>query len=321
MTKLYDSLPFVNTGELLRDSTDWRTYKLKSEAISKAFNSARGQRIYECGSYLQFAVAASGEKRLMSANFCKDRMCFGCQKRRSLIIFHQLKSICCAISADNPTYKYLLLTLTVPNVKSSDLSSEIKHLHKSWDRLSRRAFFKKSIKGWFRALEVTYNARRDDYHPHLHILLCVTSGYFKNNYITRDSWLEAWQQATRYPHITQVDIRAVKPNPRHSKASSVESAVAEVAKYATKPKNYLCKGPDNQYFAHYKVVRELSAGIAYKRMIAYGGLLKEYHLKLRQQDVESDQVDLVHIDSDNKLVNAVMIQVFRWDVGFRDYVN
>lgn len=330
MTSLYDSLPVVyGTGEILSDEkTNWRNTKLRNEAVAKSFENENSQpmmnrftRMMDCGAYLKFAVSSTGEKRLTQANFCRDRMCPGCQRRRSLVIFHQVKNICSEIKKDFPTYKYLLLTLTVPNVKSDNLGDEIKHLHSSWKRLSERAFFKKSIKGWFRALEVTYNGDRDDYHPHIHVLLCVPSGYFKKNYISRDKWLDYWREATRYPHVTQVDVRAIRPNPKRPGSDCISSAAAEVGKYATKPSNYVCKAPDGKYYAAHKVVRELADGVARKRLVAFGGIFKEYHLKLQQQDVESDSVDLIHTGDDVSSIDAVMVQVYRWNVGLSDYVS
>lgn len=329
MTSLYDSLPLVHgTGEILDDKkTDWRNIKLRNEAVAVSFENLdsekmmkRFSRMMDCGAYLKFAVSSAGEKRLSHANFCRDRMCPGCQKRRSLVIFHQVKNVCQAIHSDFPTYKYLLLTLTVPNVPADRLSDEIKHLHSSWDRMARRAFFKKSIKGWFRALEVTYNGTRDDYHPHLHVLLCVPSGYFKKNYINRDQWLEYWQEATRYPHVTQVDVRSIKPNKKRPESDAITSAAAEVGKYATKPSNYVCRLPDGRYLAAHKVVRELAKGIARKRMVAFGGIMKDYHLKLQQQDVESDEVDLIHVEGDSRAIDAIAVHIFRWNVGLSNYV-
>ena len=95
-----------------------------------------------------------------------------------------------------------------------------------------RAEVKRGIKGFFRALEVTYNGDRDDYHPHFHILLAVPSNYFTKNYITQNRWLELWRESTRYPEITQVDIRVIKPNKKRENSTSIESAAAEVGKYA-----------------------------------------------------------------------------------------
>lgn len=238
-----------------------------------------------------------------------------------MAIFHQVKAVCQSVQQVHPTMRYLLLTLTVPNVDADSLTDEIKHMTKSFKRLMERAEVKRSIKGFFRALEVTYNGDRDDYHPHFHVLLAVPAGYFKKNYIKQSRWLELWQESTRYPQITQVDIRPIKPNPKREGSTDIESAAAEVGKYATKPSNYLCKAPNGEYVAWAKPVKDLAVGIRHKRLIAFGGILKEHHKLLQLEDVESDSVDLVHVGEDNDLIEAVMVQVFRWNVGLRQYVN
>lgn len=329
MSIVYQDLPVVHgTGEILQDSkADWRTLKLKSEAVSKAFDkpekywAARSQRMFECGSTLEFATDNYGNMRLVRALFCRDRMCPSCQKRRSMAIFHQVKAVCQSVQQVQPTMRYLLLTLTVPNVDADSLTDEIKHMTKSFDRLMKRAEVKRSVKGFFRALEVTYNGDRDDYHPHFHVLLAVPAGYFTRNYIKQSRWLELWQESTRYPQITQVDIRPIKPNPKREGSTDIESAAAEVGKYATKPSNYLCKAPNGEYVAWAKPVKDLAVGIRHKRLIAFGGILKEHHKLFQLEDVESDSVDLVHVGEDNDLIEAVMVQVFRWNVGLRQYVN
>ena len=329
MTSIYDCLPVsYGTGEILDDkNTDWKKSKLRTNAVadvmedSDSYWMGRSQRMFDCGSSLQFAVSLAGEMRLHRASFCRDRMCPSCQKRRSLVIFHQVKNVCQAIQNDNPTFKYLLLTLTVPNVSADNLSDEIKHLTKSWDRLTKRVQFKKSIKGWFRALEVTYSGERDDYHPHIHVLLCVPSNYFAKNYIKQERWLDMWRECTRYPEITQVDVRAIKPNPKRTDSDAVSSAAAEVGKYATKPSNYVGRLPGGRYMAIKHVVRELATGIARKRLVAFGGIMKEYHSKLSLEDVESDSVDLINLDGDKSAIDAVMVKVFRWNVGFGNYVG
>lgn len=329
MANIYDSLPYVEcSGEFLRDDRhDWRKSKLKTIAVSSAMPSsskywiARSQRMFECGSFLEFAVSQSGEKRLYRANFCRDRMCPACQRRKSLVLFHQVEKVCYSIREEFPTYRYLLLTLTVPNVSAENLKAEITHMMKSFERLTKRAEVKKVIKGFFRALEITYNAEQDTYHPHFHILLCVPSGYFKKTYIKQDRWLELWQESTRYPHITQVDIRVVKPNPKKKESSDVGSAAAEVAKYATKPSNYLLKLPNGDYWADEKVVPELARALKGRKLVSFGGLMLEHFKKLELADVESESVDLVHTDDKASDIEAVMIHVYRWNVGFKNYIG
>lgn len=323
MSVNYSSLPVItDTGECLEDGQiDWKTPKLKSLAVSSVMdNLKRSSNMASCGSCLLFAVGSSGEKRLYRANFCKDRMCPACQKRRSLVLFHQVRNICQSIQNENPTYKYLLLTLTVPNVKADRLPDELKHLMKSWDRLSKRKEFKTRIKGWFRALEITYNEKRDDYHPHFHVLLCVPSNYFKKDYISHARWLELWQESTKYPNITQVDIRAIKPNPKRPESDAISSAAAEVGKYATKPSDYVGRTSGGGFRADKKVVNQLASALVRKRLIAFGGLMKEHAEKLKLADIESNEIDLINVDGDSETIDAVMVQVFRWNVGFGNYI-
>ncbi len=84
-----------------------------------------------------------------------------------------------------------------------------------------------------RKLEITYNKERDDYHPHFHVLITVNKSYFtdKDYYISRDRWLELWQQVTKNSLITQVDVRKVR--------NTKDDKVYEIAKYSAKDSDYL----------------------------------------------------------------------------------
>lgn len=330
MESIYDHLPKMEpTGEILKDgSNNWQKLKLKSLAVSKVFKTdneywlGRSERMFECGSTLQFAINNTGERRLYRANFCKDRMCPACQKRRSLVVFHQVKNVCTAIAKDHPTHRYLLLTLTVPNVKIEDLPSTISDMAKAWKRLTLRKEFKDATKGWFRTLEVTYNAKRDDYHPHYHVLVCVPSNFFAKNYIKQDRWLELWQEAMRDPSITQIDVRVIKPNPKKVGSDAITSAAAEVGKYATKPSDYLIKIPAKErYMAVKKVVQELSEGLNRRKLVAFGGIMLEYSKRLNLQDVDSDSIDLVNTGEDTDQIEMIATQLYRWNIGFNNYIS
>ena len=52
-------------------------------------------------------------------------------------------------------------------------------------------------------------------HPHFHAMLLVKSTYFHgSHYINQAEWTDMWVKAMRLDYYPQVDIRAVKPNPR-----------------------------------------------------------------------------------------------------------
>ena len=317
-----------STGEILKDKkTDFRTAKLKSLAVARVLPAKtkaelrRSSRMFDCGQFLTFAVSEAKDMRLYRANFCRDRMCPACQQRRSRIIFHQVKNVCNSILAQNPTYSFLLLTLTVPNVRIDELSSKISEMGKAWGKLVKRVRFKRSIKGWFRTLEITYNSKTQTYHPHYHILLCVPSGYFKKSYIKQAEWLELWRDVMKDEFITQVDIRKVKPNSKRADSTAISSACAEVGKYATKPSDYLKKvdSPD-KYIANAEIVTDLVKIIKGRKLIAYGGIMLEHSVLLEQEDVESDDIDLIKVGDEDEDFRAAYVQTFHWNIGLTNYI-
>jgi plasmid rolling circle replication initiator protein Rep len=240
------------------------------------------------------------------------------------VVFHQVKDVCLSLQSEFKTTQYLLLTLTIPNVPIEELKGAMSTMNKAWTKMAKRSEFKKAVWGWFKALEVTCSSRDEknsSYHPHFHILLAVPNNYFKGrNYITQPRWLELWQESMKMPEITQVDVRRVKANSKKEGSSAIESAAAEVGKYATKPSNYITKFQDD-YIADKLVVNDLAVALRGARLTSFGGRMKEHYQKLELEDVESDSVDLIHVSGDNQLVDAVMVQVFRWNLGLRSYIN
>ena len=308
----------------------WSHYKKSSLAVSKAFSrleeDSLSVRIGECGGWLRFKACPSGcERRLAAASFCKARLCVLCQWRKSLVLYHQVHQIACKHIQHFKSDVPLLLTLTVPNVPSRDLKERIDLMQKSWHRLMNRAPVKRVCRAWFRSLEVTYNEARDDYHPHFHVLIFVPRNYFDKKYalyIERDRWLSMWQESTGLSEITQVDIRKVK---KRQKRSSLASISAEVAKYATKPGDYIKARSDGLYEAKPRVVETLHRALKGRKLVALGGKFKDYQKALKQQDLE--QADLVHIDESEKVCRCricsseLLLELYRWHLNTRAYVQ
>lgn len=330
MTSITFDLPVCQgNGDLLDDErTNWGSLKSQSKRISRSVSIPGGDyyerlsdRIESCANWLKFVSDVKGNRRLIDARFCCARICPACQRRRSLKLFHQVKRICSVIQSDLPTNRYFLLTLTIPNVKYDELRSAITHLNKSFRGLFLRKEVKKATRGFFRAMEITYNFKRDDYHPHFHILVAVSSGYFKKKYISRNRWLELWQQATRQPEITQVDVRCIRPNPARPDSDDISAAAGEVAKYATKPSDYLSKLPDGSYDANDRVVIELVKSLKHRRLVGFGGVFRDVQQRLDLEDVESDNADLVNVGEGQELIEAVMVEIYRWNIGLNSYVS
>ena len=312
-------------------SRKWNQYKKQSLAVSSAYRTFEGagtfsKRMEDCRAWLRFLSCPSGHGLLLvAAIFCQCRLCPLCQWRRSLIMFHQIKELAHEHIKHYKSDIPLLLTLTVPNVSAKKLSGRLGLMQKSWDRLMKRNPIKRVCRSWFRALEITYNGTREDYHPHFHVLIMVPGSYFQRNrdlYIDRDEWLRMWQEATGLTEITQVDIRRVK---KLRKGTAIESVAAEVAKYVTKPGDYVRELSNGLCEANAKVVEALHGALRRRRLVAFGGKFKEYRKQLKMQDI--DDSDMVHISEKEETCycriyqSELVPEMYKWRLELREYTK
>lgn len=308
----------------------WKLHKLQSLSVSKAMRLVRGLEdlgffIENCGNTLIFKECPSGhEKKLCYANFCRKRSCILCAWRRSLITFHQLLTL---LHKHKEKYKSdipLFLTFTVPNCKGFMLRETIKKMSRAFDKLFRRKRVKRSVRGWFRALEITYNEKENTYHPHYHLILIVPETYFKSDrglYIDRREWLELWRELMQDARINQVDIRRIK---KRKDGKEDAGLVAEVAKYATKPCDYIKKISHDEYYANPEVVEQFYRSLKNVRLLGFGGVLKDLRKELKQEDAET--ADLVKISGEQEkectcsvCKSDLMEVIYTWRPGLKNY--
>ena len=227
--------------------------------------------IKECNTFMMMVADESLEKKKQhKGNSCKNRFCPICAWKKARKDALAL-SVMMAYLKQEEKKEFIFLTLTAPNVPAEELNDEIKHYNQSFQRLMQRKEVKTVVKGYARKLEITYNEERDDYHPHFHVLIAVNKSYFTDTkqYISRDRWLELWQQVTKNPSITQVDVRKVR-NGRDDK-------VYEIAKYSAKDSDYLQN--QNVFEVFYNALKG-------KRLIVFSGLFKEAMTKFKDGDLD-----------------------------------
>lgn len=287
-----------NTGKV--KLINWKNYKKQSLYLSDIYYELYGnlntkaQRCKNCGSELIFKKYSDGELKLHSANFCKIRLCPMCSWRRSLKIYGQVSKIVDELEKSKE-YEYLFLTLTLKNCKSYDLTKNIDLMFKSFNLLTKRKQFKNSIKGFFRNLEVTYNIKNNEYHPHFHVLIVVNKTYFNDvkYYLSQKNWTNLWKSCLNIDYNPIVDIRKVK------KINS--KTVAEISKYAVKSSDYLIKDKfkniDKELSMN--VVETLDKSLTNRRLTTFGGILKDIHKKLNLDDQENG--NLVNIKKEEDI--------------------
>jgi plasmid rolling circle replication initiator protein Rep len=322
----------------------WRPKKVRSLILADSFKrlgyDKKSMRCRFCSSSLTFLKnLETGEKKLKSADFCRERLCPMCQWRKSLKVFHQVSRVMDVAQKRHKNYVPIFLTLTLKNCSGSELASRLDEIFQGWYQLTKHRKIKRIIKGWFRALEVTYDGEKiitqrrydrrkeeynrsgilpgeenlnfDTFHPHIHAILLVEKDYFKGkDYMKTVEWVQMWRTAMGLDYDPICDIRAVK------NVKGKRKEVAEVAKYTLKDSEFLTK--DNDLTD--KLVEILGNSLRNRRLFAFGGILKQIAKEL---DVEEpDKGDLIHIDDEKFREDiATVLEIYRWNFGFANYVK
>ena len=297
---------------------NWQEDKIKTLELAQSYarleDDDRATKCVECGTYLDFYYdLETGVHKLRRANFCKQPLCPMCIKRKQKKIYGQMSKIMNVLSDD---YAFVFLTLTQKNVSGEDLADEIDNLMNGWKRLVNRNPFKKAVKGWFRALEVTHNldvnsVSYDTYHPHFHVVLAVNRNYFTKNYIKHEDWCKMWQECMKLDYLPNVDVRRFKA----SNKKELQKSVSEAAKYTVKDNDFLI--PDNPSLQD-DTVAILTSALFNRRLIAFGGVFKEVHKQLKLDYIETG--DLVNVEGEDLREDVEYYRkVVMWNFGYSNY--
>lgn len=297
--------------------------KKKSERLADSYFRIgwddRAAALRSCGMSLQFERYVSGSRRLFKADFCKGRLCPMCAWRRTTKIFVQTSKIMDYIQENDQDNWPVFLTLTVRSVSLYQLGQAIEEMQVAWNRLMANKSIKSRVKGWMRALEVTVNhddhsRERETYeaHPHFHAILMVPKKYFQKSsglYLETTDWVSKWRKAALLDYDPVCYIEAIKAK------GNYQREVAEVAKYCVKDADYIIDG--NEELTDW-IVEHLHCALAGRRLVAYGGNMKEAKRVLALEDVEKSTVNLT-----DKLRDDVIeaVELYCWSAGVGDYIK
>lgn len=337
----------------------WRKWKLAGERAASALVGWQtepamqrwGERMRSCGSVLEFNVCPDGDgKWLNQANFCHVKVCPMCMWRRSKLLTEQVLTVSHTLAARRKV-RWLMLTLTLRNVPAGfdggeseasvagRLSAAMFALTDGFRALTQQAFWRRSVLGFYRTLEITRNldeqAWRDQspwygsYHPHMHVLVAVAPSYFSRGYVTQAEWVEHWSQAAQVDYAAVVDVRPLRPKGKtRAEVSSMSeqdvlSGVLEATKYLTKP---AFLAPDVADAVAQQTLRTLALAVRGRKMTGWGGELRAIHRELAQADLEADGADLTH--DEQSVTDGCRCPVcqselrpvlYRWHLGRKNY--
>ena len=241
----------------------------------------RADRVAQCGSEIEFGILQDGSKKLVKANFCRDRLCPMCNWRRSLKLYSQVSQVMDVLESEG--YCFLFLTLTLRNCPWDELPAAIEDFLSGWRFMYHKApIFRRAVYGTSRALEITVNHGARTYHPHLHVVLAVKPSYFTSrDYISQAQWTQLWRSCCDISYDPIVNIKRIKETSQGFK---------EISKYAVKGSDFLVGSPELMQ----RHVSNFLAGLSGRRLVGSTGVFKRVQRELCLDDPETG--DLVITD-------------------------
>lgn len=278
---------------------DFKLLKKGSARVAKAFEDLnefeRSSKISGCGSELIFANKADGSHELIHGNFCHDRFCMMCQARRSSKRALELMRAVDLLDGD-----FIFMTLTIRNVSGGELRDTVKFMMRQFHDFINDPRIIRGVQGYAKNLEVTFNEDMFSFHPHIHVLLNVSSDYFRDHkqYLDRNEVLHIWQNYMHDDQITQLDMKKVR-------GKNLSKAVLEITKYVTKFSDWV-------FSSHCTAVLDyLSSALFHVNGSTYGGSIRKAVLKVRAES-ESDQSYIDRLVAIIQNANSVYVNFTRF---------
>lgn len=279
---------------MLEESKKWMEHKVSAQLMSDKMLEAklytRSARMRDCASQVAYTVCRKcGRKHVTHANLCRDRMCPLCNWRLSMRRYTQMVQIVDGLRKRYPESCWQMCSLTVANCNPSQLNSVMTEMMRAWNYIASRPKTKERIKGWARSIEITY-PRANEVHPHIHLLMLWEEGWSPDNYII-DMWINSVRRhatkSAQEQHQVMVKseyeikdvevIPSIYDKPEQDKIDALKSAVLETYKYAIKGSD-LSSMPVG-------VFKQVDSAIKGRRLVAFGGVVKEFAKEL---DVQID---------------------------------
>lgn len=200
----YNSL----VGSYYERLIDEQTVKIEKNKFDKKL-----ERLMDCNRFWNIdRYDIQRVKDFIRTNLCRDKFCNNCKKVKQAERMARFMP-------EIEKYKHFnmsQLVLTVPNCSGEELHETIKNMFKAFARLIEYFKGKKNIRGldfsWLgyqgaiRSLEVTY---KQDYHPHLHVLLIHEGSDREKHIVNKYSYDKFGNKETRRFSDFEVTIQKI----------------------------------------------------------------------------------------------------------------
>lgn len=298
-------------GERMLSCGSYLQYGLNNDDFLKIamYNNEQFERLYKAGSTLfnieyettiksleEMGKLGEIKHKFKSAHFCKSRLCPICQWKKSLRKRAEMYKILPSIKEENKSIRFLFMTLTIKNCRMEELKATIKKLN---DGL--RAMLKdeklRFIKGSIKSLEITQGkSEKNTAHPHLHLLLAVSSTFFKGcNYLTFEKWRELWKKYLNIDYDPQINVQAIKEN-------------TDIIRELIKTSLYIEKETLEKF--NEDIFLQYSRQVDNTRTYELTGIFKEYRKKTKNDNQTNEVIDdetgeTIDLDM---LINSIVVE-------------
>ena len=197
--------------------------------------------------------------------------------------FSAMVEIVDGLRRSNPRSEWQFVTLTVENCAPHKLGETLDAMATAWDKIMRRRTMKRTIIGWARSLEITYNAQTRTLHPHYHVLCLVAPEVSGEDQSLSQAWVTTIDARAVMAAQNTQKIEAMTADAKADDPEEVVGAILETYKYTVKSK-------DLQEMPLW-AFRELAQLIKGRRLVAFGGVVKEYAALLKDLDLDEEPED------------------------------
>lgn len=209
-----------------------------------------------------------------TAYACGDRMCPACARSRSLRAAANAAQVAKLLCARGQLPTSYHVVLTIRNVNSDALRTTIGTMIDALRWMLKRRTVAPYIAGWARNIEITYSHTRQDFHPHVHLLVIPAEGA-ADTIACSQWWAAQWADALAACGSV-LDYEPIC----HSVATWSVGALAEVSKYITKL-SAIYTLPQEQ---RYEAVKAIDEAVRGRKLLSYGGIWAAARRELRQRD-------------------------------------
>lgn len=248
-------------------------YNRISEEDASPTYYRRAGRVYQCRAAI-WEVHDTMGVHYETAYACGDRMCPACARSRSLRAAANAAQVAKLLCARGQLPTSYHVVLTIRNINSDALRTTIGTMIDALRWMLKRRTVAPYIAGWARNIEITYSHTRQDFHPHVHLLVIPAEGA-ADTIACSQWWAAQWADALAACGSV-LDYEPIC----HSVATWSVGALAEVSKYITKL-SAIYTLPQEQ---RYEAVKAIDEAVRGRKLLSYGGIWAATRRELRQRD-------------------------------------